>query len=241
MAHETQLSRFSLFNGINLDETKAISRITAGGVQSFHDGQVIRTVDDPDQSLFAILEGSVQGVMEDTQGHVFVVESFHEPELIALANLFAPAEKFPVSLVSHGRSRLLRIDQQRMRQIFSLSQRVQQNFMEILSQRVLHLSHRLWECQFFSIEQKIFHLVWRTYQHRKSLEFDLPHTHEKLAHQFGVSRPSLSRALVKINREGILLFRDRRVRILNLEQFLAKGRSNPDFRISSKISEFERR
>lgn len=211
------LSRSELFQGVKIKELELISETTQLVLTKYKSEEIIRSADQEANSMFLILEGCVQGVMEDIEGHVYQVEEFGVSELTAPANLFSDREVFPVSLIAKTDCRLLEIDKKGLLTIFKISPMLEENFLRLLSNKVLFLANKLWENQFYSIGQKIYNMVYREYKRQNTLVFDVPHTHEELAQKFGVTRPSLSRSFVSINKEGIIQCSAKRIEILSVE------------------------
>ena len=211
------LSKSHLFDGVTINELELISKKTDLKLIKYRSEEIIRSADEEANSMFLILEGTIKGVMEDIEGHVYQVEEFSESELTAPANLFSQQEYFPVSLIAKTDCKLLEINKQTILIMFGISRKLEENFLSLLSNKVLFLANRLWENQFYSIGQKIYNMVYKGLQEHNKSEFDLNHTHEELAQRFGVSRPSLSRALININKEGIIKFTGKSVEILSRE------------------------
>jgi CRP-like cAMP-binding protein len=138
--------------------------------------------------------------------------------MVAPANLFSRKEVFPVSLIAKGKTRLVKIDRKTLVKMFKVSEKLEENFLELLSDKVQFLANKLWENQFFSIEQRIYQMILELYKTKRMPIFDLPYTHEELSHRFGVSRPSFSRALIKINQDGVVLFKNKKVEIISVEK-----------------------
>jgi len=211
------LSKSHLFDGVTINELELISKKTDLKLIKYRSEEIIRSADEEANSMFLILEGTIKGVMEDIEGHVYQVEEFSESELTAPANLFSQQEYFPVSLIAKTDCKLLEINKQTILIMFGISRKLEENFLSLLSNKVLFLANRLWENQFYSIGQKIYNMVYKGFQEHNKSAFDLNHTHEELAQRFGVSRPSLSRALININKEGIIKFTGKSVEILSRE------------------------
>src|SRR6056297_3253146 len=216
------LSKTNLFDRIPIKEIEKISKKINLSVSHYHEKEMIRSASDKAISMFIILEGRLKGVMDDVDGHVYEVEEFSETELTAPANLFSEQERFPVSLIAKTDCRLIEIDKPSILMMFEISRRIEENFLRILSNKVLFLANRLWENQFYFIGQKIYQMVYKALTEHHQSVFDIDATHEELAQRFGVSRPSLSRALIKINKEGIIQFTGKRVVILSREALADK-------------------
>src|SRR6056297_734551 len=211
------LSKSHLFNGVTINELELISKKTELKLIKHRSEEIIRGSDEEANSMFLILEGTIKGVMEDIEGHVYQVEEFSKSELTAPANLFSEQEYFPVTLIAKTNCKLVEIDKPSILMMFEISRRMEENFLRILSNKVLFLANRLWENQFYSIGEKIYQMVYKVFKEHNQSDFEVEYTHEELAQRFGVSRPSLSRAFIKINKEGIIKCTGRRVLIISKE------------------------
>ncbi|MEA1883621.1 MAG: Crp/Fnr family transcriptional regulator [Thermotogota bacterium] len=216
------LSKSQLFDGVTISELEQISRKTNIKMTRYRSEEIIRRADEKANNMFLVLEGAIKGVMEDIEGHVYQVEEFGESELTAPANLFSEQEYFPVTLIAKADCKLIEIDKPSILIMFEISGRMGENFLRILSNKVLFLANRLRENQFYSIGQKIYQMVYKAFKEHNQPDFEVAFTHEELAQRFGVSRPSLSRAFIKINKEGIIKCTGRRVLILSREALTDK-------------------
>ena len=83
------------------------------------------------------------------------------------------------------------------------------NLLQLLSEKILILDNRLCLLSRETIRQKIcFYLIER-YREEQNLTIHTAVSREKMAEQFAITRPSLSRELSKMKREGLIdLHRD---------------------------------
>ncbi|HOO34398.1 MAG TPA: Crp/Fnr family transcriptional regulator [Thermotogota bacterium] len=217
-----KLSEFRLFEDVSEEMMLKILNNHCFGIDYYEDDALIRSANEPAEHMYLILEGAIKGTMQDIDGHIYQVEMFVSGEIVALANIFSKKERFPISLISKGKTQLIRINRKTLVKMFKTSEKIEENFLELLSEKVQFLTNKMWEIQFYSIEQRFYHIILRQYEKSGEMSFELSDTHEELSQRLGVSRPSFSRALIKINQEGIVLFKNRKVEIINLEKLREK-------------------
>lgn len=217
------LSRSKLFNDITLEELELISDHINVKTLRYTPEEIIQAQDEMAEKVYILLEGVVKGVMEDINGHIYQVEMFNEADIIAPANLFSSRENLPITLIAKTETRLIPFTRGQILTMFSLNRKIEENFLRTLSDKVIFLAEKLWENQFSSIEDKIYKFVLAKYLIYRKNEFEINLTHEELSHRFGVSRPSLSRSLIKINQSGIINTKGKKIKILDFEQLLQKA------------------
>jgi CRP-like cAMP-binding protein len=217
------LSRSKLFKDITLEELELISDHINVKTLQYTPEEVIQAQDEMADKVYILLEGVVKGVMEDINGHIYQVEMFNEADIIAPANLFSSRENLPITLIAKTETRLIPFTRGQILTMFSLNRKIEENFLRTLSDKVIFLAEKLWENQFSSIEDKIYKFVLAKYLIYRKNEFEINLTHEELSHRFGVSRPSLSRSLIKINQSGIINTKGKKIKILDFEQLLQKA------------------
>ncbi|HOO32249.1 MAG TPA: Crp/Fnr family transcriptional regulator [Thermotogota bacterium] len=216
------LSKSALFTNLTVEELEEISNSLRINTTQYYEEELIEAHDEKENRVFVLLEGKIKGVMEDINGHIFQVEEFSESDVVAPANLFASEIFLPISLIAKTDCKLISFDCKQILFMFSISQQLEKNFLGILSDKVMFLAERLWENQFFSIEEKLYKFIYTRYLDCQKEEFEIEQTHEELAHRFGVSRPSLSRSLVRINQMGIINSKGKKIKILNMDKLLRK-------------------
>lgn len=81
-----------------------------------------------------------------------------------------------------------------------------QNMLKIISQKTLHLNRKIQYLTLKSIRKKISTYLLESYNTNQKMKFNIPLKRNELADFLNVSRPSLSRELIKMKEEGIIDF-----------------------------------
>jgi len=92
--------------------------------------------------------------------------------------------------------------------------RVLKNFLDAISSRTQFLSNRIRFLSFKTIREKIAHYILAQTGEGNDRIF-LPQSQTNLADFFGVTRPSLARALHELEKEGIIRVERREITLLN--------------------------
>jgi CRP-like cAMP-binding protein len=176
--------------------------------------QTIAIRDDEVQSLTIVLQGSVRGEMLDFSGKILKIEDIYAPRPISAAFLFGQNNRYPVDVISNEETMLLIIPKDSVLQLFQMSDVFLKNYLNAISNRAQFLSQRIWFLSFKTIKGKLAQYILNLAKPDKN-QVTLPLTQKELAEFFGVTRPSLARALGELEKEKIINVKRREISIIN--------------------------
>lgn len=164
--------------------------------------------------LLLVLAGSVKGEMADYTGKTIKIEDIVAPRPLAAAFLFGKDNRFPVNVIANEEVKILCISRAEFLKILQKDQRILTNYLNSISSRAQFLSSRIKFLSFKTIRQKIAHYLLDLAGDRLAV-VELPLSQGQLAEFFGVTRPSLARALGEMVSEELIEVQRRTVRILD--------------------------
>jgi CRP-like cAMP-binding protein len=208
------LAKSPLFHSL---EPPQIKKVLAGVSHRFIKFQrkVIAVRGEVCNRLMILLTGRIRGEMVDHRGKVLRVETLTPPSLLAPAFIFARDNYFPVDLIADPPINLLAIPRPALATLLSRHPVIMENFLGILSNKTRFLSERLYKMSFNNIQEKIGHYLWVLYRESQSPRIRLPQSITTLSEYFGVSRPSLSRVIGEMEKQGIIRHSKREITILD--------------------------
>ena len=157
-------------------------------------GTYIAYAGDELTDIILLVEGTIYTTMTHPNGNEVVVETLNAPSLIAPAFVYAENNHLPVSIVAKTNCRLLSIDRQAFADLLHRDKQTMMKFIAILSDRLQRLSRRVNEFALQSLRERVL-----GYLSKRPID-----NVEWLARVLGVSRPSLSRVLSELKKEGII-------------------------------------
>lgn len=172
-------------------------------VKNYRKGEYVACQGDAVKHLYMLTKGRVRTEIVSDHGLTLHVDELRAPYPLAAAFLFADDSRFPVDVIALEDSEIVLIpktavEEQMMRCPYFL-----RGFMAFTANRMQFLSERLKIFSLKGIKTKLaFYLLQRTRGDR----FDLGRSVASLAEYFGVERPSLSRAISEMARDGIIEF-----------------------------------
>lgn len=198
------LSKSPVFRGLDPEQVKDCLRTVHVQIKSFRKDSLIVHAGEKVNQLFIIQKGSVRGEMLDYSGKVLKIEDIEAPRALAGAFLFGKSNKYPVTVTANTDVELLSIPRLEFLQLMQKEQNILINYLNDISTRTQFLSEKLHFLSFRTIKGKIAHYLLQV-SGTGSNTVEKKHTQQQLAELFGVTRPSLSRVLGELHREGLIV------------------------------------
>jgi CRP-like cAMP-binding protein len=194
------------------DEISSLNCTIEHTVKTYKKGEYIAYQGDTLVYLYILSKGKVKTEMLSDSGIAITIERISAPYPLAAAFLFADNNHFPVDVVALEDCEILRIGKDAVEKQIAKCPGFLRGFMAFNANRMHFLSDRL---KIFSQKGIKAKLAYYILQHDKHGHFALGQSISSLSDYFGVERPSLSRALSEMSREGIIEYHSGSGRILD--------------------------
>jgi CRP/FNR family transcriptional regulator, dissimilatory nitrate respiration regulator len=209
------LSGSPLFRGLTSDETEAILSDVPFRVRKFQEGSLISQSGDNVSSLMIVIKGVLKGEMVDFAGRVIKIEDIPAPGALAAAFIFGNKNRYPVNVLALTGGELLVIEKDDFLKLLMLKGTVLVNFLDMISNRSQFLSEKIKFLNFKTIRGKLAHYILQRAGNRISFVLDM--TQNELAEYFGVTRPSVGRAMGELEEEGYIQAKGKHITIIDRE------------------------
>ncbi|MGY0374307.1 Crp/Fnr family transcriptional regulator [Clostridium sp. JNZ J1-5] len=207
----------TLFKGFTEDEINNILSNTNYKLTNFKKGETIALEDDPISSIGIVLEGSIEVQKNYPSGKIVTINRMGKGNIFGEAIIFSNKKTYPSTILSSSESKILFIHEADIIKLCSLNISFLNNFMRVLSNRILTLSKILRNLSYQTIRQKIASFLLDEYKKQKNLVIQISASRQEMADQFGTTRPSLSRELIKMKDDGLISSDKKTITILDLE------------------------
>jgi CRP/FNR family transcriptional regulator, dissimilatory nitrate respiration regulator len=215
---EVNWSEIPLFRGVGETELEKLFSSILFQRKSFPQGSLIVSQGEECNRMLILTEGMVKGEMSSPNGKSLKIEDMEAPSILASAFLFGRKNVFPVNIVSLTDVKFIVIHKGELLKLFQMNQQILQNFLSMISSRAQFLSDKLRFLSFKSLRSKLaFFLVNEA---GEDLSFKLKQSQQELAELFGVARPSVGRAFLLLQEEGVIDIRYKQVEIINHEKLI---------------------
>lgn len=167
-------------------------------------------------SIEIIISGlvSVQNIEES--GNLMTITNFSNGEILGSNIIFSSNPIYPMTIIAKTEVTLLSFNKDIILDLCESSNSFLVAYLQEISNKALVLTGKINAVSMKSIRECIIEylLLERNYQENDMIK--LPFSKKDWAELLGVQRPSLSRELNKMRKDGLIDFHNREIRILNL-------------------------
>ena len=212
-----------LFKGLNYEELnsliKNINYSISDNCKNFDESRtcIVALEGDICESLGIVISGELEVQKHYASGKVVTLAKLNKGKIFGEAIAFSETNKYPATIISSNGSIILYISKKDIIAMCSTYPKVLNNFMQLLSSKILLLNKKIKDLSFETLRQKISNYLLSLYELQNTTALKLPMSRKSLAEHLGVQRPSLSRELVNMKSDGLIDFNKNLVQIKDLE------------------------
>ncbi len=211
------LSMSPIFSGLSPERIEQLFQNVQYQVKRYPKDVLVASMGEPVNHLYILQKGMVKGEMLDYTGKTLKIEDIETPRPLASAFLFGNNNVFPVTVTTLSETEIVSITVPEFLRLMQSEQQVLTNYLNAISSRTQFLSNKLHFLSFRSIRGKVAHYLLQQAGNRYH-SVELKQTLQQLADLFGVTRPSLSRVLGEMQREGLIAIKQKTVTLLDFEK-----------------------
>lgn len=211
------LSKSILFQNVNIDEIYTLLSSVLYNISNYKKDDVIAIEEDDCKSLGIILSGSVEIHKPFPSGKIVTINNFQAGNVFGEALVFSGTHKYPATIISSTDSEIMYISKDDIIKLMRSDDRVLNNFVSVLSNRILMLNDRITNLSYDSVRKKIANIILVEYNKQKNKDLILPFCRKKMAELLNIPRPSLSRELMNMKEDGIIDYYKNRLQIMDID------------------------
>ncbi|MEI6277238.1 MAG: Crp/Fnr family transcriptional regulator [Prolixibacteraceae bacterium] len=207
-----------LFRGLTMEELDELFQSVNHQIKQFRSGELLAMAGEDVDKAFLLMQGRLQGEMVDFSGNSLKIEELDPPQMVAAAFLYGPQNKFPVFLSAKSDGRILVIQKKEFTGMLSMEPRVMVNYINIVSGKAQFLSGKITFLSLKTIREKIAYFLLQRMKSGMNNTINIDQTQTNLADLFGVTRPSLTRTILEMEKQGILTWSRESILINNMKK-----------------------
>ncbi|MEY8000667.1 Crp/Fnr family transcriptional regulator [Clostridium sp. Mt-5] len=179
-------------------------------------GEVIAIEESDCSKIGIVISGTVEVQKIFSSGKAITISSLKESDIFGEVIIFSNRNTYPATIVASSNTYIIFISKENILKLCNLFPLFLNNFMTLLSDKVLMLNKKLKNISYETIRQKIISYILDEYTHQKDLKIILNYTRKEMAEQLGIPRPSLSRELAHMKKENLIDFGKNYILIKNI-------------------------
>ena len=208
----------ALFSKVTESELEELLKHLNYSIEKYDKGTVIAQEDDNCSAIGLVLEGRVNIERIYPSGKGIVMKKLHCGDVFGEALIFSKTTTYPATVMADSNCAVGYLNKAELIKLFSLNDTILENFMMLLSDKVVMLNNKIKSISLKNVRQKVVDYILQEYIVQKQLVISLKMNKEEIASFIGIPRPSLSRELSKLRDEEIIKFDRNTITILDIEK-----------------------
>lgn len=206
-----------IFKNFNKEDIETLLAKIDYKIYSYLKDETIAVEGEKCSNIGIILEGSIEIKKFFASGKIVTIAKFLSGDIFGEVVIFSDINKYPSTIVASDNCKILFVSKENIVTLCSLNSLVLNNFMGLLSNKILILNKKLKNLSYETLRQKISSLLLENYHMNEKIIFQISSSRREMAEELGVPRPSLSRELVNMKKDELIDFHKNTFKILNLE------------------------
>lgn len=214
---ETTLLKAIIFKGIDAETLMASLQNISIRKQLFQKDASIVLEGDSCENLGIVLSGLIEIQNVFPSGKTTSVARMLPGQTFGEAILFAQESIYPITIQALQNTEIAFIPKDSLLKLMTMHPQILENYLSLLSNRLILLNGRIKALSMDSLRQKIAHFVLQEHKRQKKMCLSITLTRREMAEHMAVQRPSLSRELIRMQDDGLILCEKHTIEILDLD------------------------
>lgn len=198
------INSISLFENLSKECLLEIFSINTHHIKKYNKGEVIHFQNELCNTMEVILKGQALIQKIDENGNILTISSFSAGEIIGANLLFSSQKHYPMTVISKDNSVLLHVNADFVLDLCKRDSHFLISLINIISDKTLTLTNKINSISLKTIREFIVDFLIYEYHLQKNTKITLNTSKKEIAERFGIQRPSLSRELSKMRKEGLI-------------------------------------
>ena len=211
------LKKIDLFKNISFDAINSLFTKDLYEIKNYKKNSIIYFQNEKCTTFDIILKGTIIVQRIDSNGNALTISDFTIGDVLGGNLLFSHKNLYPMTILSKTNTTILHIKKDLVLNLCQHDINFLNNFLISISDKTLILTDKIKALSMKTIRQCIIdYLIYESYsQNSKTVKLGL--TKKELAEKFGIHRPSLSRELNKMRKDGLIEYDARSITIIDIE------------------------
>lgn len=211
------LKETKVFSDFSLQEIENILRDIDIKQCDYSKDEIIAFEGEDIKRVGIVLEGTINVQKHYISGKVLNINHLKKGDLFGEVIIFSSMDKYPSTIVCDKRCKVAFIYKEDIVKLCKNDTKFLTKFMGILSNKILMLNNRVRVLSYSTIREKIADYLLNQYKIQGTMVLKIKDNREKLAENFGVARPSISRELINMKKEDLIDYNKSTITIKDLD------------------------
>lgn len=211
------LETVNLFKCFSANELDKLFQNNLYHISTYFKDSIVHLQNEKCENLDIILSGTVLVQKIDSDGDLLTICNFSAGEAMGENLLFSHRNFYPMTITAKCSTEILQIRRELIVKLCQENMEFLNGFLQSASDKTLILMGKIKTLALKTIRQCIIEFLLYEYHIQKSATIKLNMTKKELAEKIGVQRPSLSRELNKMRKDGLIVYDSKQITIKDVD------------------------
>ena len=192
-------------------------------ISFYNKNEIIHIQNEKCNFMDIIIEGKLSVQKIDESGNILTIASFSSNSMIGGNLLFSKNNTYPMTIICNFPCTVFHFSKNLVLQLCQTNKYFLSTFLSSLSDKTLLITDKLNSLTMKTIRERIVDYLIYEYHKQQSTIIKLETSKKELAEKFGIQRPSLSRELNKMRKNGLIDFDAHTITIKNMNMLDRKS------------------
>lgn len=216
------LSQSPLFYNIHPESISRLLECMNPVIKEYSKNDVAAVEGNKINGIGIVLDGTLNISKNSVTGSRIILDTVEKGDLFGEMGAFTNEGKWPATVESQSKAKVLYISPRNIVEQCARSciwhRQLQRNMLAILSLKALNLTKRIEYMAIKGLKAKLCTYLFELYKKTGKKSLRLTMKRYELADFFNVTRPSLSREMINLKREGVLDFSGACIKLLDIDK-----------------------
>lgn len=215
----SQLLKNALFKDISEDQLHEILNLSVCETDFYEKDSLVVQEGDFCNTIGFVLEGTLTIQQYGRSGDALTINIFRHGDCFGAPLLFTRQAKYPFTLVTSSKSKVLFIPFTQMKSMLEASQTFNFNYLSFLSHHIFVLKNKIKILAHNDVRSRLMIYLAKEMEIAGSSSFRMRHKKTEISEIIKVARPSVSRELSNMEKDGLIKISGNQIQLLEEDEF----------------------
>lgn len=211
------LKKIDLFKDLSFEDLSHLLTKDLYEIKNYKKNAIIYFQNEKCTRFDIILKGTILVQDIDSRGNALTISDFNVGDVLGGNLLFSQKNFYPMTIIAKTDAIILHIKKDLIIKLCQINVVFLNNFLQSISDKTLILTDKIKSLSMKTIRQCIIDFLIYESFYQSSNTIKLQYTKKELAEKFGIQRPSLSRELNKMRKDGLIEYDAHSITIIDIE------------------------
>ena len=209
-----------LFTGLTKKEIETIMKGVEYSLVKYEKKELYTKEGQLAENVDIVVTGGMSGRTQSSSGKCVKITWNTIGKLMTPASIFS-GKNVPVTIETDRQTILLRMKPETLQKLFAIDQRIQMNFIRLISIEAVEMAIRVKKLTLYTVREKLASYLLDIAKRTNKDQFMIETSRQELANMFAIQKFSLQRVLSEFQKEGIIRTNRKWFTILDREKLKA--------------------